>query len=325
MSTIEQIINGDIDLYQYINVNPNADISTIRRQYRKTALLYHPDKNNTKEANDKFQLLSQIFDILNNQELRHNYDQIRHYKVSRELKSQELNERTRQFKEQLLKAEAGTDAKTIFEQGTNNHLKEDQWYNQVEKLKEDGMRRRRQLEKSHFNQQEGSFEYIPYTKIPVLKRFSMRDMPSARTKVIVKWKNRPELKEVFTMDVLSSIMNVFGPIENIEEIPSNDSNYRLAIIQFIRPEDAHQALLHNYKQTASYWDGSPYRKLASLLRSCKPYKKAVGLSSNSLDMDKFHRLLRQENIPHEASVFTDVPEINSVLVGLIKEEIDLVP
>lgn len=41
----EKKINGEVDLYGILSVDPSADVETIRKHYRRLALALHPDKN----------------------------------------------------------------------------------------------------------------------------------------------------------------------------------------------------------------------------------------------------------------------------------------
>lgn len=311
MSPIDDIINGDFDLYEYLDLEPNADVKTIRKQYRQKALIYHPDKNLSPEAGDKFHLLSIIYEVLSNEELRQTYDKIRQYKKAKQQKFNELDEQTRKFKDQLLKAE--TRNKRPQSYGELNKEQE------LEKLKEQGLKRRRKLEASRFkitDQSQGI--YKSYGDIPITQYVNLFDEPFESHKVIVKWKHRPELDDLFNLDILSDIMTVFGPVLNIKEIPNSEDKYKAAIVQFQTYENVDRAINHNYKKSASLWDGTPYRKLASLLRDCKlcdDFDQHV----SSEDAEVLKSFQKRKGL--DVNLLTDNNQVNKFIIKLIKEDL----
>lgn len=62
------------DYYVTLEINKNADFVTIRKAYKKKALLYHPDKNTDKDTSEIFKNISEAYQVLSNPELRKKYD-----------------------------------------------------------------------------------------------------------------------------------------------------------------------------------------------------------------------------------------------------------
>lgn len=63
------------DYYNILEIDRNATTCEIKKNYRKLALKYHPDKNsNKKEFEDKFKKISEAYDTLSDPEKRKNYD-----------------------------------------------------------------------------------------------------------------------------------------------------------------------------------------------------------------------------------------------------------
>jgi len=66
------------DYYDILGVERNADKSDIKKAYRKLALKYHPDKNPTKEAEERFKEVSEAYAVLSDDEKRSMYDKYGH-------------------------------------------------------------------------------------------------------------------------------------------------------------------------------------------------------------------------------------------------------
>ncbi|XP_022881689.1 uncharacterized protein LOC111398813 [Olea europaea var. sylvestris] len=67
-------INGEYNWYTILGVTPLADDETVRKQYRKLALLLHPDKNKSVGAEGAFKLVSQAWSLLSDKSKRLEYD-----------------------------------------------------------------------------------------------------------------------------------------------------------------------------------------------------------------------------------------------------------
>ena len=71
------------DYYEVLGVDKKASADEIKKAYRKKAIQYHPDKNpGDKEAEEKFKLAAEAYDVLSNPEKRARYDQFGHAGVS---------------------------------------------------------------------------------------------------------------------------------------------------------------------------------------------------------------------------------------------------
>ncbi|XP_054805293.1 uncharacterized protein LOC129308256 [Prosopis cineraria] len=74
-ASAEKRINGEIDWYKVLGVDPSADDETIRRHYRKMALTLHPDKNKSVGSDGAFKLISQAWSLFSDKGKRMFYDQ----------------------------------------------------------------------------------------------------------------------------------------------------------------------------------------------------------------------------------------------------------
>lgn len=67
------------DYYQILGLNRNATEKEIRQSYRKLARDYHPDlqpKEKQKEAEEKFKLINEAYEVLSDPEKRKKYDRL---------------------------------------------------------------------------------------------------------------------------------------------------------------------------------------------------------------------------------------------------------
>lgn len=63
------------DFYEVLGVNKSASADEIKRAYRKLALEYHPDRNKSKEAAEKFKEVTGAYEVLSDPQKRQTYDQ----------------------------------------------------------------------------------------------------------------------------------------------------------------------------------------------------------------------------------------------------------
>ncbi|CAJ1952477.1 unnamed protein product [Sphenostylis stenocarpa] len=70
----ENKTNGEADWYGVLGVDSFADDDTVRRQYRKLALMLHPDKNKSVGADGAFKLVSEAWSLLSDKAKRAAYD-----------------------------------------------------------------------------------------------------------------------------------------------------------------------------------------------------------------------------------------------------------
>lgn len=63
------------DYYKILGVSKTATQQEIKSAYRKLALQYHPDRNKTKEAEQKFKEVTKAYEVLGDESKRKTYDQ----------------------------------------------------------------------------------------------------------------------------------------------------------------------------------------------------------------------------------------------------------
>lgn len=67
------------DFYEILGITKSADAAEIKKAYRKKAIEYHPDKNpGDKEAEEKFKLAAEAYEVLSDPQKKAKYDQYGH-------------------------------------------------------------------------------------------------------------------------------------------------------------------------------------------------------------------------------------------------------
>ena len=78
------------DYYEILGIKKNSSKSEIKKAYRKLALKYHPDKNPSKEAEEKFKEISEAYAVLYDDEKRQLYDQYGHAGIDQRYSSDDI-------------------------------------------------------------------------------------------------------------------------------------------------------------------------------------------------------------------------------------------
>lgn len=63
------------DYYKILNLSRSATDDEVKKAYRKMALKFHPDKNKTPGAEEKFKEVAEAYDVLSDKKKREIYDQ----------------------------------------------------------------------------------------------------------------------------------------------------------------------------------------------------------------------------------------------------------
>ena len=68
------------DFYKLLEVDRNASEAEIKKSYRRMAMKFHPDRNkeSPEEAEKKFKLIKEAYEILSDPKKRAAYDQFGH-------------------------------------------------------------------------------------------------------------------------------------------------------------------------------------------------------------------------------------------------------
>ncbi|WP_297820175.1 DnaJ C-terminal domain-containing protein [uncultured Paraglaciecola sp.] len=67
------------DYYQILGVDENAELTEIKKAYRRLALKFHPDMNPDEGAEEKFKQVAEAYEVLKDDTKRAEYDEMKRY------------------------------------------------------------------------------------------------------------------------------------------------------------------------------------------------------------------------------------------------------
>jgi molecular chaperone DnaJ len=78
------------DYYKILGIDRNSDKKEIKKAYRKLALKFHPDKNPSKQAEEKFKEISEAYAVLSDDQKRKMYDTYGHAGIDQQYSSEDI-------------------------------------------------------------------------------------------------------------------------------------------------------------------------------------------------------------------------------------------
>ena len=70
-------MNYKTDYYKILGVHVYSDKKEIKKAYKKLAMMYHPDKNQSPSAEKKFKKINEAYSVLSDDTKRKKYDKLR--------------------------------------------------------------------------------------------------------------------------------------------------------------------------------------------------------------------------------------------------------
>lgn len=78
------------DYYEVLDVSKNASSDEIKKKYRKLAMEYHPDKNNSNDAGEKFKEISKAYAVLSDPSKKEKYDLYGHAGINNQYSTEDI-------------------------------------------------------------------------------------------------------------------------------------------------------------------------------------------------------------------------------------------
>ncbi|ORX82642.1 DnaJ-domain-containing protein [Anaeromyces robustus] len=176
------------DYYELLNLKIECSQNEIRKAYYHKALKYHPDKRgqDDKESLKIFLELTKAYDVLSDPKKRREYDEKLKAKLQQKARIEKFDAKRRQMKEDLdLKERA------FKRQKTEEVLSQEQLKNEINRLREEGIRILNQVRGEEEEEEENN-------NINIESQISDMDKT-----LILKWKNKKynytqkDLEEIF--------------------------------------------------------------------------------------------------------------------------------
>ncbi|PWW78807.1 DnaJ-domain-containing protein [Tuber magnatum] len=227
---------SETDFYELLQLpssNTPLTPSLLRKSYRKASLKWHPDKNPSPEAAEIFHLLSIAYDVLSDPATRAAYDNARNARLARKRRNEAFDVNRKRMQEELESRERGAKKAR-----TDGEDAEEQFRQQLEKLKAEGAELRRKREEAI--RAAAAEEREKEDEAMADSRFSEID----RT-LRVRWKRKGN--EHVDEQHLRSIFSKYGAIQDCvvpPTKPDKEKKLKSALIVFTSIVAAHTAI-HN--------------------------------------------------------------------------------
>lgn len=297
---LDQFINDGTNLYELLNFKDPSTASEreVRRNYRKQALIYHPDKNPSEEARLKFDLISKALEVLTTLELKTEYDKKLLLLSLAKLQNEHLSKNLQDLRLNLRQNEQRH--KDNIEKNKRRQLK-------VELLKRDALKRIAAREQELNSRVQNKISSSSTSSSHLSRNYKLK-YTSKPPLLKLKWKLKKEVPDILSNGVILQLMEIFGEVLKIQKYPSDDADkshdkqdskrYAYCLIQYKDFDGVHKALKHDYTKTSAIWDNSGLRKLSSLLRSVEVFNEHNDNDENENEVyfeDYFDKVIARMN------------------------------
>ena len=245
------------DFYALLNLTPSSSQRDLDRQWRKTALKYHPDKVSVDDtsAKEKFHLAQIGYDLLSDPVSKALYDSTRNAREQRKRASEMFEGRRRVMRDELEKREKGVKRSREEEGGEEEMLERE-----LRRLAEDGKRRRREreegLRRDLDEERKAEREAVATPNGNGATGVSELD----RT-VKVRWPVEGDGSSITEKDV-TTLFSTFGKVDSVTMLRPKESRLgkkkkkqmaAVCMVQYLSVVGAHAAVEDFPKQDGKEW------------------------------------------------------------------------
>ncbi|XP_068156875.1 dnaJ homolog subfamily C member 17 [Drosophila tropicalis] len=190
----------DVNLYDLLGISLEADVSEIRKAYRKQALSCHPDKNpDDIKAVERFHELSKALEILTDISARAAYDKVLKAKKAAELRTKQLDSKRQKLKADLEERERAAGVNLY----TNKKSDEEVLQEQILRLRTEGSRLLEEEQQAMREQLKRN--YVEPQLVPSSPAFD-----STQHRIKIKWKSNQATD--YTQEQLLKYLKKYGEV-----------------------------------------------------------------------------------------------------------------
>jgi len=254
---LKSYANSDTDFYTLLGISFETSQKDIDRAWRKTALLYHPDKKgNDPVAKEKFHLAQIGYDLLSDPTSKAIYDNARNARLLRKRQNELFEGRRRQMIDDLESRERGV-KRPREEEGDEEKLERE-----IRRLAEDGKRRRKEREEALRRDMQQDRERSDDAAGSPAAASAPSSVSEIDRTVKIRWPVEGKGGSM-TADHVKTLFSKFGKIESADVLspkmirlgPKQKKQMAVVcMIQYVSVVGAHAAVEDFPKQHGSDWE-----------------------------------------------------------------------
>jgi curved DNA-binding protein CbpA len=239
-ASTKEKLDQDVDYYEVLGIQPNATGDQIKKAYRKQAKIYHPDVNDSPEAEKMFVQIKKAHHVLTDVQLKAEFDGKIKAKVVYQQRLDGMNSKRRLLREELEARERFAKRVKITHDDDVDNVDNKDVTGESKKMKKPSDLKR---EAERIRESGG---YDALHKMFQAKQAEKQRIQASSSKpadVIVKWTKKGVMtnKDVNAEMLKDVFQTLFGPVSRVTKI----ENKRKAIISF-------KSGLHA-QSAAEYW------------------------------------------------------------------------
>jgi DnaJ family protein C protein 17 len=226
---MDNLLKEETDLYELLGLEETAQEGDIRKAYRKIALKYHPDKNPSEDARERFHALSKALEILLSDTSRGEYDRRRRARLEKQKRRQELDSERRRFQDDLETREKEVQQAILQKADAKRKL---------EMLKMEGLKRRR-MHEEHLLRKTATAKQAAKSDDEV-----SLDSRTVKLRLI---RVDDDCRKITTTTIESCLAR-FGRVESVAIVPSTNAKYSNALVVFADIHGASKCVDQDYSK-----------------------------------------------------------------------------